>query len=131
MLWETLRVLVKEGLASVRRTNAVQPVAWLCVIVTLPCFFLAFKTSNAFLRIFFALIGCVPIALFVGAYLFFMRYDRDRLHSEDFQLKSRSLSTIESKGGSVDILPVEIGTTDPSPHRKQISGTSGEEGNNE
>ncbi len=127
MFWETLRVLFKGGLASVRRTNAVQPIAWLCVVVTIPSFLFAFKTPDTFLRIFFAVVGCVPIGLFVRAYLFFMHNDRDRLHSEDFQLKSRSLSTVEAKGESVEILPVEIGTTEPVPDRKKIGGPSGGE----
>jgi undecaprenyl pyrophosphate phosphatase UppP len=128
MFWDDLRILVKEGLATNRRTNAVQPIAWLCAIVTLPCFFLAYKTLDAWLKIFFSAVGCVPVGLFVMAYLFFMYNDTDRLHSEDFQLKSRSLGTVEAKRGSVEILPFEIGTTDPSPHRKRISGPSREGG---
>ena len=75
MFWETLRVLFKGGLASVRRTNAVQPIAWLRVVVTIPSFLFAFKTPDTFLRIFFAVVGCVPIGLFVRAYLFFMHND--------------------------------------------------------
>src|SRR5712691_6608872 len=125
MLWGTLRFLFKEGLESARRTNAAQPIAWLCVVLTLPSFFLAFETTDNFLKFFFALVGLIPIGLFVRAYLFFMHNDKDRLHSEDFQLKSRSLSTVEAKGGSVDILPVEIGTGEPSPHQKEITGPSG------
>lgn len=57
-------------------------------------------------------VGLVPVALFVFSYLYFLFTNPDRLHSEEFQLKRRSLSMVESKGGTVAILPVDL-STDP------------------
>lgn len=67
------------------------------------------------------LVGLVPIALFVFSYIYFMFKDPDRLHSEDFQLKRRSLSIVESKGGTVPLLPLDL-TTDPYATPKLLPG---------
>jgi hypothetical protein len=118
--------VLKEGLASVRRKNAVEPAAWLCAIVSLPCFFWAIRTSSKPVQIALFVIGVVPIALFVGAYLYFMITDPDRLHSEEFQLKSRSLSAVEAKGGVLEINPVDL-TVNPIPSRKRLLDGRGED----
>lgn len=131
MFWKTLPVLLKDALASTRRTNAVQPITWLCAVVTLPCFFFAYKAPDLWLKASFLAIGVIPVVLFVRVYLFFMHNDRDRLHSEDFQLKSRSLSTVEAKGGSVEILPVELGTVDPATRTREITGQGDDGGDHE
>jgi len=66
-------------------------------------------------------IGFIPIALFCFAYIYFMITDPDRLHSEEFQLKSRSLSAVQSKGGALVINPIDL-TVNPMPSRKELTG---------
>jgi hypothetical protein len=99
-------VLATEALRGVKRTNAVQAICWVCLVVSVPCFYLAVKSPPGLMQIALTIAGFIPIGLFTVAYLYFMFKDPDRLHSEDFQLKSRSLDIIETKSG-----PMTIGTT--------------------
>lgn len=48
-----------------------------------------------------------PVAVAAGAYIFLMIFDRDRLHSEDFQLRKHGLELIEEKG---DLQAVDAST---------------------
>jgi len=107
VLFDTLRILASEGFRTARHKSAVQPLLWLCLIVTLPCLFLAPKEDGA-ARIGLFAIGSVPVLLFVVAYCYFMIRDPDRLHSEDYQLRSRALDIVETKGGIIKVDPVNI-----------------------
>jgi hypothetical protein len=109
---DALKVLVREGLTSIKHRTVMQPLLWLCGTVTLGCFIISPMVKDIWLQRGIFLAGLVPIALFAGSYLYFMFTDPDRLHSEDFQLKRRSLSIVESKGGTVPLLPLDL-TTDP------------------
>ncbi len=109
---DALRVLVREGLASIRHRTAVQPLLWLCGTLSLGCFIVAGITKDIWLQHGLFCVGLVPVGLFVFAYVYFMFKDPDRLHSEDFQLKRRSLTIVESKGGTVPLLPLDL-TSDP------------------
>ena len=73
------------------------------------------------------LVGLVPVALFVFSYTYFMFKDPDRLHSEEFQLKRRSLSIVESKGGTVSILPVDLSTDPYAPTKLLADGAHKQE----
>jgi hypothetical protein len=109
---DALKVLLREGLATVKHRTAVQPLLWLCGTVSLGCFIISAVVKDIWLQRGLFLVGLVPIALFAFSYIYFMFKDPDRLHSEEFQLKRRSLSIVESKGGTVSILPVDL-STDP------------------
>ena len=113
-----LAVLIREGLASLKHRTAVQPLLWACAVVTVPCFWIATKTDG-WLRVLIASVGSIPVILLAIAYIFFMLKAPERLHSEEFQLKSRSLATVESKGGIVSIKPLDLApTSDPEPSPK-------------
>lgn len=88
------------------------------------CFLIAAFVKDLWLERGLFAIGLLPPILFAIAYLYFMLRDPDRLHSEEFQLKSRSLGTVESKGGTISILPVDLSTNPyPEPKRLPDSGT--------
>src|ERR1700747_1038651 len=107
---DALKVLVREGLASVKHRTVVQPLLWLCGTLTLGCFLILLWVKDFWLQLGIFLVGLIPIVLFVFAYVYFMFKDPDRLHSEEFQLKRRSRSMVESKGGKIAILPVDLST---------------------
>ena len=122
---DTLKVLLKEGLASVKHGTVVQPLLWLCGTFSLGCFVIAILAKDGWIEHRLFIIGACPPLLALFSYVYFMFRDPDRLHSEEFQLKSRSLSTVESKGGTVPILPVEL-STDPYPRTRKLLAESGE-----
>ena|ERR1700733_9320300 len=121
MVLDDWKGILKEGLASVRRKNAIQPCAWFCALISVPCFYWSTVTADKTLRIVLVVIGLIPIALFCFAYIYFMITDPDRLHSEEFQLKSRSLAAVESKGGALVINPIDL-TVNPLTSRKELTG---------
>ena len=123
---DALRVLVHEGLASIKHRTAVQPLLWLCGTFSLGCFLIAALAKDPWLRHGLFIVGAVPLALLAFAYIYFMFSDPDRLHSEEFQLKRRSLSIVESKGGRIAILPVDL-STDPFPKTKLLASGAEEE----
>lgn len=125
-MYGDLKSIIKEGLASARRKNALEPVTWLCVIVSLPCIYWAIRTTSNWLQIVLLSIAAVPVALFVTAYFYFMICDPDRLHSEEFQLKSRSLIAVDSKGGKLVINPIDL-TVNPAPGRKELPESTDED----
>ena len=112
-------MLLREGFAVIKHPTVVQPLLWLCGTFSLGCFVLAALVKDVWLQHGLFLVGLVPIALFLFSYVYFMFVDPDRLHSEEFQLKRRSLSMVESKGGTVAILPVDL-STDPYPTTKLL-----------
>jgi hypothetical protein len=116
---DALKVLLREGLATVKHRTVVQPLLWLCGTISLGCFVISVLVKDIWLQRGLFLVGLVPIALFVFSYIYFMFKDPDRLHSEDFQLKRRSLSIVESKGGTVPLLPLDL-TTDPYATQKLL-----------
>ena len=117
---DAFKVLVKEGLASIKHKTAVQPLLWLCGTFSLGCFIILLFVKDLWLQRGIFLVGLSPVVLFIFAYIYFMFKDPDRLHSEEFQLKRRSLGIVESKGGTVAILPVDL-SSNPYVEPKLIS----------
>lgn len=76
--------------------SALNPALWLCAIVSVPALALLASVNNPPLALQIAAIA--PLAVAVFGFLFLLFFDRDKLQSEDFQLKKRSLELIEQKG---------------------------------
>lgn len=87
--------------------SALNPALWFTAIMTPICFTtsLLFKDDHIIRNILIST-GIAPIALVILAYIFFMLFDRDRLHSEQFQLKKlnimRGKMTGEVKDGEFE-----------------------------
>jgi hypothetical protein len=76
--------------------SAVNPMLWLCAIITTPAL-LAFAlrpNSSRWLLVF----AVAPEAAAIIGYLFLMVFDRDYLQSEEFQLRKMEIERIEEKG---------------------------------
>lgn len=56
------------------------------------------------------LVGCAPVGVACFAYLYLLFYDRDKLQSEDYQIRKRSLELIGQKGGvsSAEAAQIEL-----------------------
>ena len=93
--------------------NALNPVLWLCGLVSTPAAISVSLGNGTWLHIALAL-GPVAVALF--AFCFFMFRDPDRLHSESFQLRKQALELIEEKGSLsvIDATTIEV-ISNPEP----------------
>lgn len=111
------KVIDAGGKLTVR--SALNPILWLCAIVTVPSLFVVpFVTSPPIWLIFLI---CAPVATSVLGFAFLLIFDRDKLQSEDYQLRKRSLELIQEKGDAspmiVDVKSVEAIA---NPERKKL-----------
>ena len=96
----TLKELVSKAMEQggrLRVKSALNPALWLCAIVSLPILFL-----YAFLEdppLVLAIVGSFPIGIACVGFLFLLIFDRDKLQSEDYQIRKRSLEMIEQSDG--------------------------------
>jgi len=81
-----------------RVRSALNPALWLCAIVAGPSLLVASLNSNppGWLG---WLIGA-PVAIACIGYLYLLIFDRDKLQSEEYQIRKKTLELIEHKGMS-------------------------------
>lgn len=89
--------------------SALNPILWLCGIATPICFIFAYLFYDT-KDIKYLLIGAgiLPIVIACLAYVGFAIFNSDKLQSEDFQLRSKSLQLIERKSGKITLPPTHL-----------------------
>lgn len=100
----------RDDAATGHRSSAMSPIIWLSAA--------SFPTGTAAAVAMFSLspplavaafvIGSIPPVAGVGMYVYFGIVDRDRLHTEDYRLRTRIIDITEAKGGRVQIEPVDL-----------------------
>lgn len=63
--------------------SALNPILWLCAIVTVPCVSLLAFTDGV--RELLTALAAAPVSAAVLGFLFLLFFDRDKLQSEDYQ----------------------------------------------
>lgn len=87
---------VIEAGGRIRVKSALNPILWICAIIGTPCFLVILVKDEPPLFINCILCSVVGVALF--GFLFLLFFDRDKLQSEDYQLKKRELEMVQEKG---------------------------------
>lgn len=87
---------VIEAGGRIRVKSALNPILWICAIIGAPCFLVILVKDEPPLFINCILCSVVGVALF--GFLFLLFFDRDKLQSEDYQLKKRELEMVQEKG---------------------------------
>ena len=110
------RIIQKIGELGgrLRVKSALNPVLWLCLIVTAPSIFWFFKfqVTPPWWLIF---IICAPVCCGLFGFVFLLFVDRDKLQSEDFQIRKQSLELIQEKGDKFPVFKASIqAITNPS-----------------
>lgn len=115
-----------EAGGRIRVKSALNPILWMCAIIGGPCFLVVLIKDDPPLFIIWILCAVVGVALF--GFLFLLFFDRDKLQSEDYQLKKRELEMVQEKGEKRPrvLLNDEYTETDllPSDNVKEIEYTS-------
>lgn len=75
-----------QPIEKIRTSSALNPLLWLCGLVTLPAWTLAAWILTGWLQIAMFSVGIAPPTCAVIAYFLLLRKDPDRLQSERFQL---------------------------------------------
>lgn len=91
-----------------QRSSALTPLLWLTTIVGVPSLYLCIRTQGWTRAALFGLVVLVVLSD-LTAYIYLVRKDPRLVQSETFQLESRRLDIVASKGGpQLDGLLVEI-----------------------
>lgn len=126
MTVENILGRVIEAGGRIRVKSALNPILWMCAIIGGPCFLVILVKDNPPSFIIWILCAVVGVALF--GFLFLLFFDRDKLQSEDYQLKKRELEMVQEKGEKQPrvLLNDEYTETDllPSDNIKEIEYTS-------
>ena len=91
-----------EAGGRLRVRSALNPILWLCAIISLPILLTFSFISNSHQWLMF--IACGPVIAAILGFFFLLLFDRDKLQSEEYQLKKRSLELIGQKGESALIV---------------------------
>ncbi len=108
-----------EAGGNLKVSSALNPILWLCAIVTIPALVVVSVVSQP--PTWIILLIFTPVLAAIFGFIFLLFFDRDKLQSEDYQIKKRSLEIIEQKGDSsplivkdeeiLDIIPKPIAIT--------------------
>lgn len=95
------KVVEAGGRLTVR--SALNPILWLCGIITIPT--LIAGTFYPELANWIVAVGSAPVVVALFGFLFLLFFDRDKLQSEEYQIKKRTIELAQQKG---DAFPVTI-----------------------
>lgn len=99
------RVMQAGGRLTVR--SALNPILWLCGIITVPAliaFSLMSQPPHWIVWLAFA-----PVIAAIFGFLFLLLFDRDKLQSENYQIRKMELELIEEKGKpAIEAASVEV-----------------------
>lgn len=112
------RVVDAGGKLTVR--SALNPILWLCAIVTIPCLFLSSFFES--IRQVVLILAALPVGTAVLGFLFLLIVDRDKLQSEEYQIRKQTLEYMQQKGQQ---LPAPIETSSvitPPEQAKKLKG---------
>jgi hypothetical protein len=108
-VFERVAGRAQSAASQLRVRSALNPMLWLCGIVSLPCFFIAYLLRGIEpLATIIAYVGIAPVATTILGFLYFMIFAPEKLQSEDYQLRHETLELIRQKGSSVAIAPSSL-----------------------
>lgn len=106
--------------------SALNPILWLCAIVTAPGLgYLIFsdKEISIILQIFIF----SPVIAAILGFLFLLLFDRDKLQSEDYQIRKRTLELVQEKGDSFPVIARTLeAVTNPAANRIEHNSWEGD-----
>ena len=108
-LVESIVANSKTAASRLHVRSALNPMLWLCGIISLPAFALAyyFRAADA-LSTMLVWVGTAPIAATIIGFFYFMLFAPERLQSEDYQLRHETLQLIKTKGSELAVLPSSL-----------------------
>ena len=113
---------ISQALSKLRVKSALNPVLWLCGIV-LPLSMWLASTYGEGPPLWLLIMMFAPVGTAVVGFLFLLVVDREKLQSEDYQLRNRSLTMIAEKGYPIisESSLVEL-VVNPDDRQRQIEG---------
>ena len=119
---EHLRRTATDAIGKIRVRSALNPILLLCLIVSVPALAAAPFFKNGAPTWCIVLIY-LPVGVACVGFLFLLLFDRDKLQSEDWQLRKQSLELIQEKGDPIPINPASLELIS-NPQKMQIKDSS-------
>ena len=110
--------ILSQTVGKLRVKSALNPILWLCGIVVVPGIWMASRQQSGVPTWLIVLIF-LPVSVAVLGFLVLLVFDRDKLQSEDFQIRKQSLELIQEKGDPVPINATSIDAI-ANPGRPQL-----------
>jgi hypothetical protein len=110
-VFERIAAKAQSAASQLRVKSALNPMLWMCGIVSLPCYVLAyFSYASGFhdLGMAFVYIGSVPIVGTVLGFFYFGIVSPEKLQSEEYQLRHETIELIKQKGSAIEISPSSL-----------------------
>ena len=95
---ERLMATLTDAGGRLRVRGALNPILWLCGVVAVPCIFALSWSSHPSPLI--GIVLCAVVGTALIGFLWLLFFDRERLQSEDFIIRSRTIDLIEQKGSN-------------------------------
>jgi hypothetical protein len=121
---EALSSRLLEAGSRLRVRSALNPILWLAGIVSVPAIIAAARypgPAPAWLIV----LAYLPVCAAVIGFLYLLIFDRDKLQSEDYQLRKRSLDLIQQKGDAFPLEPTSVNAI-TNPERPRLTSGEGE-----
>ena len=99
---EKIAAKAVESGGKLKVRSALNPILWLCGIITVPALFAAIYINPA--PSWLIVLIFIPVSVAMLGFLFLLIFDRDKLQSEEYQIQKRSLELIEQKGDSAPLM---------------------------
>lgn len=99
---DVLATKAVEAGSRLRVRSALNPILWLCAIISVPSIVAAAFSGPS--PLWLILLAAAPIAAAIFGFLFLLVVDRDKLQSEEYQIQKRSLEIIEQKGDAAPLI---------------------------
>ena len=104
--------------------SALNPILWLCAIISIPG--LVVISINISPPLWLVIFTCAPVLTAIFGFVYLLFVDRDKLQSEDYQLRKMSLELVEQKGDAEPLL-LEAEEIEAIPEPKLSDLADGEE----
>ena len=102
------------------KRSALSPFIQLCLPITVPCI-LSLAIIPEELRMYVFLFATAPFILFVLVAVFFLFFDRDRLHTEEHLEKKQAMEIVESKSHGLETNASDlVNMVNPEPSFKAL-----------
>ena len=104
-----LSQIAQHAVGTLRVRSALNPFLWACPVVGGVCFTaaLAFKSDHQ-IALLLVIAGVSPIGLLIVVGMFLTFFRTDKLQSEEYQIRQRTLELIQEKGGRFHVDPASL-----------------------
>jgi hypothetical protein len=110
-VFERIATRAQSAASHLRVRSALNPMLWMCAIVSIPCLVLAyFAHASGLDQLGTALvyIGGAPVLATIFGFFYFVIFCPEKLQSEEYQLRHETLELIKQKGSPIEVSPSSL-----------------------